>query len=76
VASGELDREDNPLRGAPHTADLLAGEWSHGYSREQAAYPVASLRQDKYWPPVRRIQGAYGDRNLMCTCPPMSAWEG
>jgi glycine dehydrogenase len=76
VAAGELDREDNPLHNAPHTADLLAGEWSHGYSREQAAYPVASLRQDKYWPPVRRIQGAYGDRNLMCTCPPMSAWEG
>jgi glycine dehydrogenase len=72
VAAGELDREDNPLRGAPHTADLLAGEWDHGYSRQQAAYPVASLRQDKYWPPVRRIQSAYGDRNLMCTCPPMS----
>jgi glycine dehydrogenase len=69
VASGELDAGDNPLRNAPHTADMLAGEWSHGYSRAQAAYPVASLRQDKYWPPVRRIQGAYGDRNLVCTCP-------
>ncbi len=76
VAAGELDREDNPLHNAPHTADLLAGEWSHAYSREQAAFPLASLRQDKYWPPVRRIQGAYGDRNLVCTCPPMSTWEG
>jgi glycine dehydrogenase len=76
VAAGELDREDNPLHNAPHTADMLAGEWPHGYSREQAAFPVARLRQDKYWPPVRRIQGAYGDRNLVCTCPPMSAWEG
>src|SRR6266568_2933487 len=56
VAAGELDRQDNPLRNAPHTADLLAGPWPHGYSREQAAYPVASLHQDKYWPPVRRIQ--------------------
>jgi glycine dehydrogenase len=75
VAAGELDREDNPLRNAPHTADLLAGEWSHGYSREQAVYPVAAVRQDKYWVPVRRIQGAYGDRNLMCTCPPVSDWD-
>jgi glycine dehydrogenase len=76
VAAGELDREDNPLRNAPHTAEMLAGEWSHAYSRKQAAYPVASLRRDRYWPPVRRIQSAYGDRNLVCTCPPMSAWEG
>src|SRR6266487_2719246 len=76
VAAGELDPEDNPLHNAPHTADMLAGEWSHAYSREQAAFPVASLRRDKYWPPVRRIQGAYGDRNLVCTCPPLSAWGG
>src|SRR6266508_4619980 len=76
VAAGELDPEDNPLHNAPHTADMLAKEWSHAYSRQQAAYPVASLRQDKYWVPVRRIQGAYGDRNLVCTCPPMSAWDG
>jgi len=76
VAAGELDRQDNPLRNAPHTADLLAGPWPHGYSREQAAYPVASLHQDKYWPPVRRIQAGYGDRNLVCTCPPLSAWKG
>jgi glycine dehydrogenase len=74
VASGVLDHEDNPLRNAPHTADMLTGEWSHAYSRERAVYPVPSLRQDKYWVPVRRIQGAYGDRNLMCTCPPVSDW--
>jgi glycine dehydrogenase len=75
VASGELDREDNPLRNAPHTAEMIAGEWSHGYSRELAAFPVGTLRQVKYWPPVRRIQSAYGDRNLLCTCPPVSAWD-
>jgi glycine dehydrogenase len=75
VASGELDREDNPLRNAPHTAEMLAREWTHPYPRELAAFPVGSLRQAKYWPPVRRIQGAYGDRNLVCTCPPVTAWE-
>jgi glycine dehydrogenase len=75
VASGELDREDNPLRNAPHTAEMLAREWTHPYPRELAAFPVGSLRQAKYWPPVRRIQGAYGDRNLVCTCPPTTAWE-
>jgi glycine dehydrogenase len=75
VASGELDREDNPLRNAPHTAEMLARDWTHPYPRELAAFPVGSLRQAKYWPPVRRIQGAYGDRNLVCTCPPVTAWE-
>ena len=75
VASGEFDRTDNPLRGAPHTAAMLAGDWGHGYSRERAAYPIPSLREGKYWPPVRRIDGAYGDRNLMCSCPPVSAYD-
>jgi glycine dehydrogenase len=75
VASGEWPREDNPLRNAPHTAAMLAGEWDHAYSRDVAAYPVASLRMDKYWPPVRRIDQGYGDRHLMCSCPPVSAWE-
>jgi glycine dehydrogenase len=75
VASEEWPREDNPLRNAPHTAAMLAGEWDHPYSREVAAYPVASLRTDKYWPPVRRIDQGYGDRNLMCSCPPLSAYE-
>ncbi len=75
VASGEWDREDNPLRNAPHTAEALIGEWSHPYSREVAAYPVASLRESKYFSPVGRIDGAYGDRNLTCNCPPPSAFE-
>nr|MBA2388783.1 aminomethyl-transferring glycine dehydrogenase [Geodermatophilaceae bacterium] len=75
VASGEWDRRDNPLKGAPHTAAMLAGAWEHGYTREQAVYPVESGRQAKYWPPVRRIDGAYGDRNLVCSCPPLSSYD-
>jgi glycine dehydrogenase len=75
VASGEWDAKDNPLHNAPHTADSLAGPWAHGYSRELAAYPLATLRRGKYWPPVSRIDGAYGDRNLVCSCPPPSAYE-
>ncbi len=76
VASGALDRTDNPLANAPHTADeVTADEWDHSYSRSRAAYPVASLRRAKYWPPVGRIDGAQGDRNLMCSCPPLSAYE-
>ncbi len=69
VGSGELDRDDNPLRNAPHTAEMIAGDWPHPYSREVAAFPLGSLREAKYWPPVRRIQSAYGDRHLVCTCP-------
>jgi glycine dehydrogenase len=76
VASGEFDAGDNPLKNAPHTAAmLLAGDWSHPYEREQAAYPVPGDRRFKYWPPVRRIDQAYGDRNLACACPPPSAFE-
>ncbi|OGA84905.1 MAG: glycine dehydrogenase (aminomethyl-transferring) [Burkholderiales bacterium RIFCSPHIGHO2_01_FULL_63_240] len=74
VEDGRLHREDNPLKHAPHTAaTLLSGEWTHGYSREQAAYPVASLRQQKYWSPVGRVDNVYGDRNLFCSCLPISA---
>jgi glycine dehydrogenase len=77
VASGEYDREDNPLKNAPHPAEmLLAGEWKHPYDREEAAYPVPGDRRGKYWPPVRRIDQAYGDRNLVCACPPPEAFEG
>jgi glycine dehydrogenase len=75
VASGEWDRDDNPLRNAPHTAEALIGDWTHPYSREVAAYPLPSLREGKYFSPVGRIDGAYGDRNLMCNCPPPSAFE-
>ena len=75
VESGEWDREDNPLRNAPHTAeDVTADEWSHPYPRSVAGYPVAELRLAKYWPPVSRIDGAAGDRNLMCACPPLEAF--
>jgi glycine dehydrogenase len=70
VASGEYGKQDNPLRNAPHTAAMVAGEWEHTYDRETAVYPVPELKRAKYWPPVRRIDGAYGDRNLVCSCPP------
>ncbi len=74
VEDGRLPREDNPLKHAPHTtATLLNGDWAHAYSREQAAYPVASLRQQKYWSPVGRVDNVYGDRNLFCSCLPISA---
>jgi glycine dehydrogenase len=75
VASGEWPRDDNPLVNAPHTADCVVdSDWSHAYSRETAVYPLASLRLNKYWTPVRRIDGAYGDRNLVCSCPPVEAF--
>ncbi len=69
VAAGTWPVDDSPLRNAPHTADCLIGDWDHPYPARLAAFPVESLRQDKYWPPVRRIDGAYGDRNLICSCP-------
>ena len=76
IGSGEYDSQDNPLRNAPHTASmLLAADWKHPYEREEAAYPLAGDRRAKYWPPVRRIDQAYGDRNLICACPPASAFE-
>ena len=75
IESGERDRDDNVLRNAPHTAQmLLAEEWHHDYPRQQAAYPVASLRENKYWPPVARVDNAYGDRNLVCACLPVEAY--
>jgi glycine dehydrogenase len=59
---------------APHTAEMLTGEWSHPYTREEACYPDPGLRRMKYWSPVRRIEGAYGDRHLVVTCPPVAAY--
>ncbi|WKX73721.1 aminomethyl-transferring glycine dehydrogenase [Streptomyces sp. XD-27] len=76
VGSGEWAKDDNPLRNAPHTAAALSGEWTHGYSREEAVFPAGVSAADKYWPPVRRIDGAFGDRNLVCSCPPMDEYEG
>ncbi|WP_329575642.1 aminomethyl-transferring glycine dehydrogenase [Streptomyces sp. NBC_01361] len=75
VGSGRWPAEDNPLRNAPHTAAALGGEWEHAYSREVAVFPAGVVPADKYWPPVRRIDQAYGDRNLVCSCPPMDAYE-
>ena len=74
IRAGAWDRADNPLKNAPHTALELAGDWSHPYSREQAAFPRPWLRAAKYWPPVKRIDNAAGDRNLICTCPPIEAY--
>ncbi|AKK28097.1 aminomethyl-transferring glycine dehydrogenase [Mycobacterium sp. EPa45] len=75
VGSGEWPADDNPLRNSPHTAEcLLVDEWTHPYTREQAAYPLGKNFRPKVWPPVRRIDGAYGDRNLVCSCPPVEAF--
>ena len=75
VGSGEWPVEDNPLRGAPHTAEcLVVDKWEHPYTREVAAYPLGKAFRPKVWPPVRRIDGAYGDRNLVCSCPPVEAY--
>ena len=83
LVRGEIDKvaarlwpvDDNPLRGAPHTAEcLLVADWDHPYTREQAAYPLGKGFRPKVWPPVRRIDGAYGDRNLVCSCPPVEAF--
>ncbi len=76
IESGEWDSRDNPLKNAPHSAeDVTSDDWGHAYSRELAAYPVASLRFNKYWPPVGRVDGPGGDRNLVCTCPPLDAYS-
>ncbi len=75
VEQGEIDADDNPLKNAPHTIADLAADWNHGYSREQAAYPVKGLHFDKFWAPVSRIDNVYGDRNLICLCPPIEDWE-
>jgi glycine dehydrogenase len=75
IETGSMDRADNPLKNAPHTAaTLLVAEWKHAYSREQAAYPVPALKQTKYWPPVGRADNVYGDRNLFCACIPIDEY--
>jgi glycine dehydrogenase len=73
IESGQADRQDNPLKHAPHTAAAVtADEWPHKYGREQAAFPAKGLRENKFWPAVGRIDNPYGDRNLICSCPPMT----
>ncbi|MCA3159093.1 MAG: aminomethyl-transferring glycine dehydrogenase [Burkholderiales bacterium] len=75
VETGQVDKDDNPLKNAPHTAAMvMAEQWAHDYSREAAAFPLATLRQHKYWPPVARVDNAYGDRNIMCSCLPIETY--
>ena len=74
IQNGIADAQDNPLKHAPHAADvLLSDDWAHAYSREQAAYPAAWLKEFKYWPPVSRVDNVYGDRHLVCTCPDVAS---
>src|SRR5262245_11907907 len=75
VERGEIDAKDNPLKNAPHTMEMVtASEWNHPYSRETAAFPAPWTRERKFWPFVGRIDQAYGDKNLVCTCPPIESF--
>jgi len=75
IEEGRMDREDNPLQNAPHTAEeVSADDWSHAYPRERAAFPAPWTREQKFWPAVARVDNGYGDRNLVCTCPPMEEY--
>lgn len=75
IEQGRADREDNVPRNAPHTVDAISSDgWSHPYARQQAAFPLPWVREHKFWPAVGRIDNAYGDRNLICTCPPMEQY--
>lgn len=75
IENGKIDKNDNPLKNTPHTVADLISDWDRPYSREQACYPPGSLGIDKYWAPVNRVNNAYGDRNLVCTCPPMEDYD-
>lgn len=76
IEEGKLPRDDNPLKHAPHTIEIVTNsQWAHAYTQEQAAFPVPWLREYKFWPSVSRIDNAYGDRNLVCTCPPMESFQ-
>ena len=76
VEKGILDREDNPLKHAPHTAEAVVTDtWEHSYGRERAAFPAPWTRERKFWPAVARVDNAYGDRNLVCSCPPIEAYQ-
>lgn len=76
IASGISSKDDNVLKNSPHTAeDVISDEWNHGYAREKAAFPVDLVRQNKFWPSVGRVNNAYGDRNLVCSCLPIKAYE-
>eukprot|EP01138_Halocafeteria_seosinensis_P000528 gb/GECG01000542.1/.p1 GENE.gb/GECG01000542.1/~~gb/GECG01000542.1/.p1 ORF type:complete len:124 (+),score=14.10 gb/GECG01000542.1/:1-372(+) len=76
VENGDVPQNNNVLVNAPHTAeDVSAEEWNHPYSRAQAAFPLPWVRERKFWPSVARVDNVYGDRNLICSCPPLSAYE-
>ena len=75
IAEGNIDPNNNPLKNAPHTVEDLIGNWDRPYTREQACYPPGAFRVDKYWSPVNRVDNAFGDRNLVCSCPPMDFYE-
>ena len=75
IERGEMDAENNPLKHAPHTVEDLVGDWDRPYSREQACYPPGAFRVDKYWAPVNRVDNAWGDRNLVCSCPPLESYQ-
>tara|TARA_B100000287_G_C20645698_1_gene785054 strand:- start:1642 stop:2235 length:594 start_codon:yes stop_codon:yes gene_type:complete len=76
VKNGQFDKIDNPLKNAPHThLELTANEWKHKYDRETAAYPSATLKAYKYWPPVARVDNVYGDKNLFCSCPSLDEYK-
>ena len=74
IERGEMDPENNPLGNAPHTVEDLVGDWDRPYTREQACFPPGAFRVDKYWSPVNRIDNVYGDRHLVCLCPPLEAY--
>ena len=74
VEAGDWPVEESPLRHAPHTVEDLVADWTRPYPREQGCFPAGAFRVDKYWPPVGRVDNAWGDRNLICTCPPMEAY--
>jgi len=75
VETGKADKANNLLKGAPHTADQIAGDWTRPYTREQAAFPVKSLVDYKFWPPVARVDNVFGDRNLVCSCAGMENYQ-
>ncbi|SEF60807.1 aminomethyl-transferring glycine dehydrogenase [Jhaorihella thermophila] len=75
IEEGRMDPENNPLKNAPHTMEDLVREWNRPYSREQGCFPPGAFRVDKYWPPVNRVDNVWGDRHLVCTCPPMEAYS-
>jgi len=77
IEAGKLDRQDNPLKNAPHTAQAVVSDaWNRPYSREQAAFPISWTRQHKFWPTVGRVDNVYGDRNLVCSCNGMDDYAG